>query len=260
MGKFCAVMLLGCLHLLGQADRTEKVYQTQWDNVLPQVADGGGWTTRIWLVNMGNSQATCKLYFYKADGSAWNVSLKGQGQASSVWTISLPVGGSMFIETARLDPHTTEGWAYMETTNWISGMASFIADWSGMYAEGVVPFAPENDVKLFIPFDNRNGYVTSVALVNPYMPPAQGSRTATVRVRFLDTDGTLILADTFQLGPLKHTAFGTTDRYPATLGRNGVMEITETSGNAGLSALGLLFSPRGTFTSIHSVSIDPHYF
>jgi hypothetical protein len=255
MTRFCAVLLLGCLQLLGEEARTNKVYQTEWDNVLPQVADGGGWATRIWLVNMGATEAACTLWFYKDDGSDWSIRLKGEPQASSSWKVTVPVGGSLFLDTAKLDPQTTQGWAYMETTDWISGMASFVADWTGMYAEGVVPFAPENDIELFIPFDNRNGYVTSVALTNAYL-----TETATVSITFRDPDGVIIKTDSFPLDALKHTAFETTNRYPETQGRNGVMEIKETGGTAGLSALGLLFSPRSTLTSIHSVSIDPHYF
>jgi hypothetical protein len=244
------------LPLIGEEARTNKVYQTEWDNVLPQVADGGGWSTRIWLVNMGDTEAKFNLWFYKDDGSAWNVTLKENPQASNVWRDSIPVGGSRFYETARTDPATTsQGWAYLETTSWISGAASFIADWQGMYAEGVVPLTPENDIDFFIPFDNRNGYVTSVAIANAYL-----TETATLTVQFRNPDGTVIRDATIQLGPLQKKAFKTTDEYPETLGKNGVIEFAETGGKAAASALGLLFSPRGPFTSIHSVSIDPHYF
>ena len=268
MNRFWVVLLLACLPLLGEDGRTNKVYQTEFDNVLPQVADGGGWATRIWLVNMDDQDGLANLWFYKNDGSAWNINLQGQTQASNRWRVTVPAGGSLFLQTSKLDPTTTQGWAYMEVVNqtWLSGMASFIEDYVNpqtgkqVYAEGVVPFAPENDVKLFIPFDNRNNYVTALALVNSYLPDAQVNRTATVRVRFRDPDGILIREHTFSLGPLEHVAFGTTVEYPETQGRNGVVEIVETSGNAGLSALGLLFSPRNTYTSIHSLSIDCHYY
>ena len=255
MRRFYAVALLACLPLLGEEARTNKVYQTQWDNVLPQVADGGGWLTRIWLVNMGSTEAKFNLWFYKDDGGAWNIMLQGTAQASNVWRGSIPIGGSLFLETMGTDSQTSQGWAYLETANWISGTASFKADWPGTFAEGVVPFTPENDIDFFIPFDNRNGYVTSVAIANPYL-----DQTATISVRFRSPDGTVIRTDSFQLGPLQHMAFETTNRYPETVGKNGVIEFVETGGKAAASALGLWFSPRSTFTSIHAVSIDPHYF
>lgn len=264
MRHFYALALLACLPLLGEEARTNKVYQTQWDNVLPQVADGGGWSTRIWLANMGDTEAKFNLWFYKDDGSAWNITLKENPQASEVWRGSIPIGGSLFLETARTDPAKTSwGWAYLETANWISGAALFKADWMNpqtgkeVFAEAVVPLTPENDIDFFIPFDNRNGYVTSVAIANSYL-----TETATLKVQFRNPDGTIIpiREDSLQLGPLQHTAFETTEKYPETLGKNGVIEFTETGGKAAASALGLLFSPRGPFTSIHSVSIDPHYF
>ncbi|MCC7173612.1 MAG: hypothetical protein IT159_00325 [Bryobacterales bacterium] len=263
MKRFFLAALVACLPLLGQGVRTPQIYQTEWDNVLPQVADGGGWITRIWLVNMGNTEAKCNLWFYKDNGSVWNIAFKGNTQPSNVWGISIPAGGSIFLETARTDPQTTtQGWAYMETANWISGMASFVADWPGMYAEGVVPFAPDNDFDMVLPFDNRNSYTTSVALANPFP-----NQTATVTVQFRAPDGSVIrlgpeqnLTDTFTLAPLEHLAFELKRRYPALDDKNGVMAIRETGGKASVSALGLLFSPRNTITSIHSVSIDPHYF
>ncbi len=255
MRRFCSLALLACLPLVGEEARTNKVYQTQWDNVLPQVADGGGWSTRIWLVNMGDTEAKFNLWFYKDDGSAWNITLKDNPQASNVWRASLPKGGSLFLETVKTDPQTTtQGWAYLETSSWISGTASFTADWQGIYAEGVVPFAPENDIDLFLPFDQRNSHTLALAIANAYL-----DQTATVSLQIRNPDGSVLRADSFQLGPLQHKAFSLKDSYPETDDKNGVIEIVETGGKAAVSVLGLLFSSR-TITSIHSVSIDPHYF
>jgi len=60
------------------------------------------------------------------------------------------------------------------------------------------------------------------------------------------------------LGPRQHTAFETTSKYPETQGKNGVLEFQVPGGQVAASALGLLFSPRNTFTSIHTVSFDPY--
>ncbi len=252
-----SVLLLSTLPLAAQRSKADKVYQTQWDNVLPQIADGGGWATRIVLINMGSQPATANLYFYKDDGSEWAIRLKGQDVGSPVWSVSLPVGGSLLLETPGTDTQSNQGWMYMETSYWVSGMAMFIADWPGVYAEGVVPFAPENDFDFYIPFDNRNGYVTSLALVNPYL-----KETATLKIDFLEPDGTLIVSRTITLEPLKHIAFETIrgDMFPETTGKYGVIHFQETGGQAGVASLGLLFSPRGPFTSMHAVSIDPHYY
>ncbi len=260
MKKLFLITLLACLPLLAQGTPGEKVYITAYDNVLPQVADGLGWMTRITLVNMGTTTATFDLYFYLDSGAPWAIQLSGSSTPSSVWSGTIPAGGSIFLETAGGGSSTTTGWAYLLTQDWISGVASFKADWvdpvtsKAVFAEGVVPFAPENDVDFFIPFDNRNGYVTSIALVNPYL-----SQSVTLSVQFRNPDGTIIKTDSIPLTPLQHMAFETTSKYPETVGKNGVIEFLKTAGTAGASGMGLLFSPRSTFTSINSVSIDCHY-
>ncbi len=265
MKRLCAVVLLAGLQLMAGDGQINRVGITAWDNVLPQIADGNGWSTRIMLVNMDSTQAgTFTLYFYKEDGTQWPVDLKDRGPVSYV-SGTIPVGGSLFLETMGTASETGQGWAYLSTQYWISGMAVFKADWPGTYAEGVVPFAGERDIDFFIPFDNRNGYVTSIALVNPY-----NTATANVQVQFRNPDGTVIQlhkpdgtvvqSDTIPLAALQHTSFKTTDKYPETLGLNGVIEFVEPSGTVFASGLGLLFSPLNTFTSIHSVSVDACYY
>jgi hypothetical protein len=243
--------------LLADGGLKNKVAITEWDNVLPQIADGAGWSTRIMLVNMGTAAAPFTLYFYKDDGTAWNITLKGSATGpSSSWSGTIPVGGSLFLETPGTDSQINQGWAYLSTQYWVSGMAVFRAAWLPTNdAEAVVPFASEVDVDFFIPFDNRNGYVTSVALVNSW-----STASANVLVQFRNPDGTVIRTDTITLAPRQHMAFETTNKYPETLGKNGVIEFKEPSGQVAPSGLGLLFSPRNTFTSIHSVSIDPYLF
>ena len=61
-----------------------------------------------------------------------------------------------------------------------------------------------------------------------------------------------MLLDKITLTALNHMAFETTNRYPETIGKNGVIEFTV--GTWGVPALGLLFNPRGSFTSIHALS------
>jgi hypothetical protein len=98
--------------------------------------------------------------------------------------------------------------------------------------------------------------VTSIAIVNPWT-----DRSAPVSILFRNPDGTILRPqDDFTLTALQHKAFETTTTYPETAGKNGVLEFVVT-GNAGASALGLLFNdPRNSFTSVHAVSIDPHYY
>ncbi|MFB3776884.1 MAG: hypothetical protein ACE141_04710 [Bryobacteraceae bacterium] len=260
MRYMCALAALAAIPLMAADGRVNKVATTEWDNVLPQVVDGGpggqGWSTRIMLVNMGGKAGEFTLYFYKEDGTPWPLELKNEGVVTSV-TKAIPTGGAVFLETTGKAETTSQGWAYMSTVNWISGMAVFKAAWMPTNdAEAVVPFAGEADSTFYIPFDNRNGYVTSVALVNPYP-----KTTANVAVQFRNPDGTIIKDDTITLLPGQHLAFETSNRYPETAGKNGVVQFyVDPATQVAVSGLGLLFSPRNTFTSIHPVAIDPYLF
>jgi hypothetical protein len=253
----CTAMLLAAMPLLADGGRSNKVGVSEWDNVLAQVADGSGWSTRIMLINMDNVAATFTLSFYKDDGTAWKIALKNSTSGpSSSWSGVIPVGGSLFLETTGAGSSIDQGWAYLSTQRWISGMAVFKAAWLATNdAEAVVPFSSELDVDFFMPFDNRNGYITSLAMVNPW-----ATGTASVSLQFRNPDGTVILSDTIQLEPRHHVAFSTYERYEAVRGKNGVIEFKVPGGQMSASALGLLFSPRNTFTSIHTVSIDPYVF
>ena len=114
-------------------------------------------------------------------------------------------------------------------------------------AEAVVPIASEFADRYCIPFDNRAGYVTSLALVNP-----DPYTTETVTLAFLDPTGTRFHLDQFPLEPLQHMAFETTVRYPQTAGKNGVIQVIASTW--GVPALGLLFNPRYSFTSVHTLA------
>jgi hypothetical protein len=173
-----------------------------------------------------------------------------------MWTFTIPVGGSLFLETSGTAGQTSQGWVYLDTASWVSGMATFRATWMPTNdAEAVVQFASEVDDHYFIPFENRAGYVTSIAIVNPNLVG-----NAYVTLQFRDPDANPIRTDSLVLAPLQHKAFKTTDQYPETGGKNGVIEVSVTGDPGqyfGASALALLFSPRGTFSTIPSVAILP---
>ena len=61
MRKLCALMLLGSLSLLADGLPPNRVAVTEYDDVLPHVADGNGWFSRITLVNMDTVPATVDL-------------------------------------------------------------------------------------------------------------------------------------------------------------------------------------------------------
>jgi hypothetical protein len=258
MRKLCALMLLGSLSLLAGGLAPNRVAVTEYDNVLPHIADGDGWYSRITLVNMDTVAATVDVMFFNEDGTPWTIGLKGQDGTYSDWQFTIPVGGSVFLETLGTDSTTNKGWAYMSTSNWVSGNGAFVANWLPTNdAEAVVPFTSEVDTRFFIPFDNRPGFVTSLAIVNP-----DTTTTANIIAQFRNPDGSVFYADTISLAPMQHLAFSTVERYGSVVqGKYGAIQFTVgPTGSGRASALGLLFNNnRNSFTSVHSISVDPVY-
>lgn len=153
---------------------------------------------------MGSSPATLNLWFFAdPDGSPWNVGLKDQTGARSEWTFTIPVGGALFLETLGTAEQTRQGWAYLYSPDyWVSGMGTFKAIWMPTNdAEAVVQFASEADNHYFIPFENRFGYVTSMAIVNPY---PDGN--ANVTLQFRDPNANIIRTDSLVVPPLERRA------------------------------------------------------
>ncbi|MEN6533289.1 MAG: hypothetical protein ABFD89_06475 [Bryobacteraceae bacterium] len=219
------------------------------DSVLPHIADGNGWKTLITLVNMDSEAVEYALTFHSSGSSAlWSLDLAGVGKVNTV-SGTIPIGGSVFFETTNPPGATATGWAQLENNyNNIGGMAVFRFSPGDLQdTEAVVPFASKYDDDFYIPFDNRNGFVTSIAAVNPSTYSA-----ATVFVEFRDASGARILLDTITLQPLEHLAFSTVEKFPETDGKNGVIEFTTSA--YGISALGIRFNPKFSFTSVHALS------
>lgn len=250
MYRGAGILLLLAGSLLGEGPGRNFVSTEFGDSILPQVADGGGWSTRITLLNMESEPARYTLFFYTPNGLPWLVPLVGQSAAASV-SGTIPVGGSVFLETANPPGQTSTGWAQLQTEQAVAGMGVFQASWLADRPEAVVPFANQYDQHLYMPFDNRNGYVTSLAFANPseYV-------SVTFTLEFRDTSGRLLLLEPprLTLPPRQKIALETSKEYGATQGKNGVIEVKVQAGDYGVAALGLLFNPWGNFTSVHALS------
>ena len=117
----------------------------------------------------------------------------------------------------------------------------------GRDSEGTSPLETRTRPILIVPFDNTFGFATGVAMVNLSNTPILV--TAIAR----DDRGNEILRDTIPLSASGHTAFSLPDKYPALTGLLGQIEL-QSPNVAGISALGLRFSPTLRFTSIPVVA------
>ena len=213
------------------------------DEVIAQVVDGSGWKTSITLVNLEDQATSFKLYFWGDDGQPLVLPIVSIGLYSSLQG-TLPVGGSVTIETDGNSTTNLQGWAELDAGHAaVGGMAVFRQRVVGRPDfEAVVPLASRYESRFVLPFDNLPGFTTSMAIVNP-----SSSAAGTVTAEFRAESGEHILLDQFVLGPRNHAAFNIRDRYPQVAGRRGTVEFS--TPGLELTALGLRFNDTGAFTS-----------
>jgi len=219
---------------------------------ISQVADGGDWETTIILVNTGNKltgdlselvPAPFSLRFTQPDGTPWRIPVAGTDGVSEYSDV-IPVGGSKIIETGGSTTTLSQGWAQVITSGSIAGTAIFRQRLSAdRDAEGAVPLSLSSTRRFVVPFNNTQGFVTAMALVN--QDPSQSTA---VSVSLRDENGQALGSEVLKLAPLGRSAFVLATLFPETGNTQGVAEFSST--NVDLSALGLLYNPLGSFTSI----------
>jgi hypothetical protein len=221
--------------------RSTSTFTTSIDGVIAQVVDRGSWKTIITLVNVDTSVGAYVIKFYADNGSP--MTLPTTAGTTNTIAGTLPVNGSVVIETAGTAAALSQGWALVSTTNKITGNAIFRQTVSGRpdfeASMPVIVYVEDNEYLL--PFDHITAS-TGVAIVNPL-----SFTTITVSVTFRDEQGNQFYADSLTLGPLAHAAFSLAQRYPQSQGRRGVVELSTSS--TAMSVLGLRFGPAA-FTSI----------
>ncbi|MBI4907047.1 MAG: hypothetical protein HY820_25700 [Acidobacteria bacterium] len=243
----------------GLADSNDKIYTANYtlapattttppptgiSSALSQIADGTGWKTTIVLSNLDTVPAPYTLRFWKGDGTAQTFPLGANGAAVQGITGTIPVNGSQTLETPSTATTLSQGWGELISEKAIGGTAIFRQRAQGRQdSEGSVSLTTPTAKKVLLPFDNTQGFVTSLALVNP-----DAAKTATIAATFFDEAGNQIAADSLSLAPHGQLPFAMPDRFGATAGRRGVAQFS--SAEINLTGLGLRFSPAGAFTSV----------
>ncbi|MBL8174499.1 MAG: hypothetical protein JNK48_07515 [Bryobacterales bacterium] len=211
--------------------------------VLSQIADGSGWKTTITLVNLDTAPATFTLSFYASDGSILRLPIEGETGRLEAITRVIPVGGSRTIVTAGTDNALSQGWAELSSGQQVSGLGVFRQRVAGRPDQEAGVSVTSATSRFVLPFDNTQGFVSSMALVNTN---ASLSRAASATPR--EEAGNTLLGDSVNLPARGHTAFEMAQRFPSMSGRRGSVDFV--SAGADFSALGLRFNPGGAFTSL----------
>ena len=150
------------------------------------------------------------------------------------------------VETEAPDAlETLVGWAELESPQSVIGYA--VLRWKlgpARDTEAMLPFEQRKGSSFILPFDNSSGFLTGIAIANQ-SPDSPTEVTLLLR----DEAGATISTEALPLPARGHTSFVASERYPVLSGRRGTIEVQSNTAD-GVTALGLRFSPFGSFTSV----------
>jgi len=217
---------------------------------LPLVQDGSGWTTVVTVVNLEAKPSRFELTFRPAKGlpTEWTIGLRAPCAEVEGHIVrgSLPVGGSIAIETTGTSKDIQRGYAQLFGFQSARlGLRAIVRKEGGSTL--VVDGAAEREDAIRLPFDNSGGSSTSLVWVSE-------TDYALVNMIVFAADGKELLRDQFQFsvaGPVSQEMFHLEERYPQLRGVRGVVDLEVTYPNAGFydrmlfSAIAIQTEPTG---------------
>jgi len=106
--------------------------------------------------------------------------------------------------------------------------------------DGTAPIAASTS-RLLVPYDDSNGFVTGIAVVNPT------SSAQTIQVGFRTTTGGVAMASLPSVPAGGHMSFVLSQQFPVIQGHEGLAEFTSTTGT--FSMIALRVNPTSSFTA-----------
>jgi hypothetical protein len=189
----------------------------------PQLADGGGYNTTVFLMNTSSGTETGTLRIFADDGSALSVHAIG-AVADSSFTYTIPANGTFLFETDGSAADVKIGWIQVSPTTGAapSGAAVFRLSQAGVIVteSGVPAATPTTRARIYI--DKSAGHDTGIAISNPT------NSSVSLRLTAFQTDGTTPVDTT----DLSLTGFGHRAAFVGQLlpslpeGFTGVLEIS----------------------------------
>jgi hypothetical protein len=218
--------------------------------VIPQVADGGGWRSTLVLTN---STAVAingvTLTFLKdivpgvpGQTGPWSPTFV-EGSLPS----SIPAGSSIFLHTPGTGA-LAQGWVQVQSTAGVQAYVIYTYTANGRDQDATAP-AVSSAPRILVPFDNTNGLVTALAVVNPNPLPL----TIAVNFKLSGAAGTLVPGNQIQLPSNGQVAFLLATQTPGTAKVSGLAEFySMTPSGANFSIIALRANPTGGFTSLET--------
>jgi hypothetical protein len=216
-----------------------------------QIASGGGWKTTLTLFNPTAGQGQVSVLFHADDGSPLVLPLvvtqggvRQMGTSSELDRTIQPLATLVIESEAPAGSGVLTGWAEVLSRSGIRGSAIFSQKVSdGRSVEAIAPVDFSILQSMVMPFDNREGAATGVALVNPT------NNQVNVIVRARNENGIELSQRRVSLPAQGHTAFVIGERFPELAGQQGTIEFLNPIEGL-VTGLGLRFSASGGFTSV----------
>jgi hypothetical protein len=211
---------------------------------MAHLAVGGGWTTSIQLINLGNTTVQAHVRFFDDNGLALTLPVTASGGATTTASVDplLPPHSTMAIESTGTDDSLVQsGSVHVRGDGQVAGFVRF--RYAPLHQEAIAPLEMQNPGSYILVFDNTDGLATGVAVANV------ASAAGTIPVIIRDATGALIGSETITIPGDGHTAFSLSDRFPATANQRGTLEFFTPPGGQ-VSVLGMRFLPSGGFSII----------
>jgi hypothetical protein len=204
--------------------------------VIPDFAAGGGWTTRILLINPTGTDQTGSIQFLDANGAAQSVTIDGVAGSSGNYTVKansskkFVVTGSASTATGSVRVVPTGGGAAPTPLVVFSYKPSTVT-----VSEAGVPVTPGSTFRMFAQLNASQQINSGVAVANTT------STAGTATFTLFGLDGTQLGQSTAQPLPANGQIVGFLDQLiPALAGQTvqGVLRVT-TTGTTSVSVVGL---------------------
>lgn len=218
--------------------------------IISQIADGGSgggeWSTTFTLSNVSSTVAGfVQVRFFNSDGAPLPLLLRNEGRISS-FTKTIAPGDIAIVETAGTDSVTSVGWVEIISSG--GGLSGPSVASTAVFRQKVPDRADAEATsgslsaevsEVGVPFDNANGFVTSIAIVNP------GASAVTITGIHVVQGGPVSAPRTFVLPPFGHASFAIPQRFPETAGARGNLLLS--AGTGRMTTMALRFNPAFTF-------------
>jgi hypothetical protein len=208
------------------------------------------------FLNVSTTTASVEIKYFTSAGQPLTLPVSGVGLVAEN-KIAVPANGTASVEFDASSVPLVVGWAEVVSSASVRGQGIYHTQTPGQPASEaavpllvresstcVIPLPADSSAfpdALLLPFDNTDGYVSSIALANVT------SAAATLDVEFVDATGRQLHSFQKQMPAHGHTAFATTD-YAAVAGKQGLVRVRQNA--VAFSAIAFLFSPGGAFTTL----------